>query len=90
MTVKKTMTVKEVCRRCNFSHDTLRRRIAEGYIKPLPKTNPALLREPLRFDPADIERLLTVAAQRRLAVETAMGLCPAAPRPHAPTEEAGG
>ena len=51
------MTVKEVCRRCNFSHDTLRRRIAAGYIKPLAKQNPALLREPLRFAPADVERL---------------------------------
>ena len=51
------MSTKEVCARLNFSHDTLRRRIDAGLIKPLPKLNPALLREPLRFDPADVERL---------------------------------
>ena len=51
------MSTKEVCARLNFSHDTLRRRIDAGLIKPLPKQNPALLREPLRFDRADVERL---------------------------------
>ena len=55
------MSTKEVCARLNFSHDTLRRRIDAGLIKPLPKLNPALLREPLRFDPADVERLASPA-----------------------------
>ena len=58
------MSTKEVCARLNFSHDTLRRRIDAGLIKPLPKLNPALLRDPLRFDPADVERLLTVSSPR--------------------------
>ena len=51
------MTVKETCARLDISRDTLYRRIDAGLIKPLPKQNPALLREPLRFDPADVERL---------------------------------
>jgi DNA-binding transcriptional MerR regulator len=53
----KSMSVKEVCAALNISHDTLSRRTEQGLIAPLPR-NPALSKAPLRFRPADVERLL--------------------------------
>jgi len=49
------MSVDEVCQYLGVSRGTLYRRINAGLIKPLPKQNPMLLREDLRFDRSAVE-----------------------------------
>ena len=51
------MNTNEVCAYLNMSRPTLFKRIRDKRITPLPKNNPALDREPLRFARADVERL---------------------------------
>ena len=51
------MNTNEVCAYLNMSRPTLFKRIRDRRITPLPKLNPALDREPLRFRPEDVERL---------------------------------
>lgn len=51
------MSTTEVCDFLKISRPTLYKRIRDGRISPLPKQNPALDIEPLRFSRADVERL---------------------------------
>ena len=48
------MSTNEACDLLKMSRPTFFKRIKDGRIHPLPKQNPALDREPLRFNRADV------------------------------------
>ena len=50
------MSAEQVCEKLKISRKTLYNRIKSGRLTPVDK-NPALDKQPLRFDPADVERL---------------------------------
>ena len=56
------MNTNEACAYLQISRPTLFKRIRDKRITPLPKLNPALDREPLRFRPEDVERLKAAPA----------------------------
>ena len=51
------MSTNEACAYLSMSRPTFFKRIRDKRITPLPKLNPALDREPLRFRIEDVERL---------------------------------
>ena len=51
------MTIQEVMDELGLSRDTLYRRIRDKQIVPMPKINPLLRIEKLRFRMEDVERL---------------------------------
>ena len=51
------MSTNEACAYLSMSRPTFFKRIRDKRITPLPKINPALDREPLRFRVEDVERL---------------------------------
>jgi predicted DNA-binding transcriptional regulator AlpA len=61
--MEETMTAAEVCAELHISRKTLYNRIKAERLTPLPKQNPALDIEPLRFLREDVERLKRPATE---------------------------